>query len=166
MRHEPHWARRSLQVGTASVPSLTIQNDNDEIGILEHPTTSGDCMKLREILDILDGRLLVENQGLDEEVPMGGAADLMSDVLAFGSEGMVLMTGLTNPQVVRTAEMAGINVVVIVRDKTPPPETLELATESGITILSTGYTMYEACGRLYKAGLPGLGLVKIQNNTW
>ena len=123
-------------------------------------------MKLRDILDILSAKMLVDHQGLDEEVPMGGAADLMSDVLAFGSEGMVLMTGLTNPQVIRTAEMAGINVVIFVRDKTPPPETLELAEDSEITVLVTGYTMYEACGRLYKAGLPGLGLVKIENNTW
>jgi hypothetical protein len=123
-------------------------------------------MKLRDILDTLSARVLVDHQNMDEEIPMGGAADLMSDVLAFGSEGMVLMTGLTNPQVVRTAEMAGINVVIFVRDKTPPPETLELAEDSGITVLITGYTMYEACGRLYKAGLPGLGLVRIQNNTW
>ncbi len=123
-------------------------------------------MKLRDILETLSARILVDHQSLDEEIPMGGAADLMSDVLAFGSEGMVLMTGLTNPQVVRTAEMAGINVVIFVRDKTPPPETLELAEDSGITLLITGYTMYEACGRLYKAGLPGLGLVKIENNTW
>jgi hypothetical protein len=123
-------------------------------------------MKLRDILDTLSARVLVDHQNMDEEIPMGGAADLMSDVLAFGSEGMVLMTGLTNPQVVRTAEMAGINVVIFVRDKTPPPETLELAEDSGISVLITGYTMYEACGRLYKAGLPGLGLVRIQNNTW
>jgi hypothetical protein len=123
-------------------------------------------MKIRDVIDILSGRIIVDNHDLDEEVPRGGAADLMSDVLAFGTEGMVLMTGLTNPQVVRTAEMAGINVIVIVRDKTPPPETLELARESGITIINTGYTMYEACGRLFKAGLPGLGQVKMQDNSW
>jgi len=123
-------------------------------------------MKIQEVLEILSGRILVENHGLEEEVPRGGAADLMSDVLAFGSEGMVLMTGLTNPQVVRTAEMAGINVIVIVRDKTPPPETLELARESGITVINTGYTMYEACGRLFEAGLPGLGQVKMQDDSW
>jgi hypothetical protein len=145
---------------------LTILSDNDEISDPASTQSPGDWMKLREILDILSARVLVDHQGLDEEVPMGGAADLMSDVLAFGSEGMVLMTGLTNPQVVRTAEMAGINVVIFVRDKTPPPETLELAEDSEITVLVTGYTMYEACGRLYKAGLPGLGLVKIENNTW
>ena len=126
----------------------------------------GDRMKLRDIIEILSARVLVEHQGLDGEIPMAGAADLMSDVLAFGSEGMMLMTGLTNPQVVRTAEMAGISVVVFVRDKTPPPETVELAKDSGITILITRYTMYEACGRLYQAGLPGLGPVKIENDTW
>jgi hypothetical protein len=123
-------------------------------------------MKIRDVVDILSGRIIVDNHDLDEEVPRGGAADLMSDVLAFGTEGMVLMTGLTNPQVVRTAEMAGINVIVIVRDKTPPPETLELARESGITIINTGYTMYEACGRLFNAGLPGLGQVRMQDNSW
>jgi hypothetical protein len=123
-------------------------------------------MKIGEILGVLQARMLVDNHDLDEEVPRGGAADLMSDVLAFGSEEMVLLTGLTNPQTIRTAEMAGINVVVFVRDKTPPPETLELARDSGITLMSTAYTMYEACGRLYSAGLPGLGPVKMRNDSW
>jgi hypothetical protein len=123
-------------------------------------------MNIRELIDVLQGKMLVQNHDPDEEMPLGGAADLMSDVLAFGSEGMALLTGLTNPHVVRTAEMAGINVIVIVRDKTPPPETLDLARDSGITLLRTGYTMYEACGRLYNAGLPGRGLVKIENDSW
>ncbi len=123
-------------------------------------------MTIREVIEILSGQILVDNHELDNDVPIGGAADLMSDVLAFGTDGMVLMTGLTNPQAVRTAEMAGIEVVVFVRDKTPPPETIALAGESGITLIRTGYTMYEACGRLYKAGLPGRGLVKIENNSW
>lgn len=123
-------------------------------------------MKIREVLEILSGRTIVQHHDFDEEVPQGGAADLMSDVLAFATDGMMLMTGLTNPQVVRTAEMAGINIIVFVRDKTPSPETIELARESGMTLITTGYTMYEACGRLYKAGLPGLGQVKIQNNSW
>jgi hypothetical protein len=123
-------------------------------------------MKIGEIIEILAGRVLVDNQDPDEEIPRGGAADLMSDVLAFGSEGMVLMTGLTNPQTVRTAEMAGINVIVFVRDKKPPPETLALARDSGLTLISTSYTMYEACGRLFQAGLPGRGQVKIENGSW
>ncbi len=123
-------------------------------------------MKIRELVEILAGRIILENHGPDEEVPRGGAADLMSDVLAFGTEGMVLMTGLTNPQVVRTSEMAGVSVVVFVRDKTPPPETIALAKEAGLTLVTTGYTMYEACGRLYKEGLPGRGQVKIQDDSW
>jgi hypothetical protein len=123
-------------------------------------------MNIREMVEVLNGKILVQNHNPDEELPRGGAADLMSDVLAFGSEGMVLLTGLTNPQVVRTAEMAGINVIVFVRDKTPPPETLELARDSCISLVRTSYTMYEACGRLYQAGLPGRGPVKIENNSW
>ena len=123
-------------------------------------------MNIRELLEVLSGQVLMDNHDLDSDFPIGGAADLMSDVLAFGTDGMVLMTGLTNPQAVRTAEMAGIEVIVFVRDKTPPPETVELARDSGITLIRTGYTMYEACGRLYHAGLPGRGLVKIENNSW
>lgn len=123
-------------------------------------------MKIRELIEILSGRVLVDGDDMDRDLPRGGAADLMSDVLAFGTDGMVLLTGLTNPQVVRTAEMAGINVIVFVRDKTPPPETLEAARDSSIALISTGYTMYEACGRLYQAGLPGRGKVKIENNSW
>jgi hypothetical protein len=123
-------------------------------------------MKIRELNDVLSGEILVDNHDPDEDIPIAGAADLMSDVLAFGTDGMVLMTGLTNPQAVRTAEMAGIEIVVFVRDKTPPPETVELARDSGITLIRTGFTMYEACGRLYQAGLPGLGRVKMENDSW
>jgi hypothetical protein len=123
-------------------------------------------MKIGQLLEVLHGKVLLDHHGLEEEIPMAGAADLMSDVLAFGSEGMALLTGLTNPQVVRTAEMAGVNVIVFVRDKTPQPETVELARDAGITLINTGFTMYEACGRLYSAGLPGLGKVRIQNDSW
>jgi hypothetical protein len=123
-------------------------------------------MKVRELIDVLSGKLLVENHGGDEEIPRGGAADLMSDVLAFGTDGMVLLTGLTNPQVVRTAEMAGVNIIVFVRDKKPPQETLDMAREGGMSLISTGYTMYEACGRLFAAGLPGRGPVSIENDSW
>jgi len=123
-------------------------------------------MKIREVLEVLQGEILVETHDLDEEVPRGAAADLMSDVLAFSTEKMLLLTGLTNPQVVRTAEMAGISVIVLVRDKIPPRETLELARDSGITLMRTSYTMFEACGRLYAAGLPGRGVVRIRNSSW
>lgn len=92
------------------------------------------------------------------DVSMACGADLMSDVLAFTHAGTLLLTGLTNPQVVRTAEMAGISAIVFVRGKTPPPETISLAEGMGIPLIATRYTLYEACGRLYQAGIPGCGL--------
>jgi hypothetical protein len=70
-------------------------------------------MELREVLEIIDGKMVSTDVNLTQEVWLGGGADLMSDLLAFGQEGMLLMTGLTNPQVVRTAEMAGVAAIVL-----------------------------------------------------
>lgn len=97
---------------------------------------------------------------------MACGADLMSDVLAFTHAGTLLLTGLTNPQVVRTAEMAGIKAIVFVRGKHPPRETLVLAEDKGIPLLATRYTLYEACGRLYSAGLPSCGVFDIIQDNW
>jgi predicted transcriptional regulator len=123
-------------------------------------------MTLGEALSIIEGKLISKQADLDLEVQMGCGADLMSDVLAFTHEGTLLMTGLTNPQVVRTAEMAGITAIVFVRGKVPPPETVTLAEEKGIPLLASKYTMFETCGRLYKAGLPGCGLFELTLRTW
>jgi len=123
-------------------------------------------MKLKELLDIIEGKPISKNVDLNQEVDMGCGADLMSDVLAFTHEGTVLMTGLTNPQVVRTAEMAGIKAIVFVRGKIPPDETIALAEEKDIPLLSSKYTMFETCGRLYKAGLPSCGLFELSLNRW
>ena len=76
------------------------------------------------------------------------------------------MTGLTNPQVVRTAEMAGIVAIVFVRGKLPPRETIALAEEKGIPLLASRYTMYESCGQVYRAGLPGCGLFQLTADKW
>ena len=78
-------------------------------------------------------------------------------MLRFGREDALLITGLTNTQAVRTAEMVGIRALLFVRAKMPPPETVTLAKEVGIALLATQYTMYEASGLLYEAGLAGLG---------
>ena len=123
-------------------------------------------MKLREVLEAIEGKVISKNVDLDEEVQMGCGADLMSDVLAFTHEGTLLMSGLTNPQVVRTAEMAGIKAIVFVRGKVPPPETIALAEEKGIPLLASKYTMFETCGRLYKAGLPSCGLFETSLRRW
>jgi hypothetical protein len=87
-------------------------------------------------------------------------------VLAFGQEGMLLLTGLTNPQVVRTAEMAGVVAVVFVRGKLPPLETVALAEQRSIPLLASKYTMFETCGRLYRAGLPGTSLFEAVLKQW
>jgi len=90
----------------------------------------------------------------------------MSDVLAFTHAGTLLLTGLTNSQVVRTAEMAGIFAIVFVRGKLPPSDTVALAQEKGIPLLASKYTMYETCGRLYGSGLPSCGLFRLTADKW
>ncbi len=123
-------------------------------------------MKLSEVLEVIEGKVISENADLDEEVQMGCGADLMSDVLAFTHEGTLLMSGLTNPQVVRTAEMAGIKAIVFVRGKIPPPETITLAEEKNIPLLASKYTMFETCGRIFNAGLPSCGLFELTLHRW
>jgi predicted transcriptional regulator len=123
-------------------------------------------MQLREVLEVIEGKLISKDVDLTQEVHLGGGADLMSDLLAFGQEGMLLMTGLTNPQVVRTAEMAGVAAIVFVRSKIPPPETINLASQMGMPLLASKYTMFETCGRLYKAGLSASTLFETILKQW
>ena len=110
------------------------------------------AVRLKEIVPVLKGEVLVDI-GLDREIRCVGAADLMSDVLALAEPGSLLLTGLCNPQVVRTAEMADLAGIVLVRGKHPPQETVNLAREKGIPLILTPYTMYEASGLLYRMGL-------------
>lgn len=123
-------------------------------------------MKLREVLEIIEGELITPDADLDIEIQMGCGADLMSDVLAFTHEGTLLMSGLTNPQVVRTAEMADVRAIVFVRGKIPPAETVALAEEKGIPLLASKYTMFETCGRLFQAGLTSCGLFELTLRRW
>lgn len=110
-------------------------------------------MKLKEIQDILKARGLTGEENPELEVQSACSSDMMSDVLAFPKEHMVLLTGLVNPQVMRTADMLDIRMVVFVRGKTPSEDALELARECGISVLSTEYTLYNASGLLFKSGL-------------
>ena len=123
-------------------------------------------MTLAEVLSIIEGKAISHAVDLSEVVSMGCGADLMSDVLAFTHTGTLLMTGLTNPQVIRAAEMAGILGIVFVRGKLPPAETVALAEEKGIPLLASKHTLYETCGRLYQAGLPGCGLFRLTADSW
>lgn len=111
-------------------------------------------MNLKDLIKIIDGRVLNQSTNLDQDIKGGCGADLMSDVLASIQPEAVLLTGLCNPQVVRTAEMADVRAIIFVRGKIPPPETIDLATEEEIPIITSPYGMFELCGRLYLAGLP------------
>jgi predicted transcriptional regulator len=110
-------------------------------------------MKLADVIEVLEGKVISQEADPNLEVTCVSAADLMSDVLAFAEGGSILLTGLCNPQVVRTAEMADIIAIVFVRGKIPPSETVELAAKKGIPLIATKYTMFEMAGRLYEAGL-------------
>lgn len=110
-------------------------------------------MKLNEIVQKLNGKVLNSKINLEIEVKGAGGADLMSDVLASIQPQAILLTGLCNPQVVRTAMMADVLAIVLVRGKTPPAETVLLAENERIPLISTPYGMFEACGILYQAGL-------------
>lgn len=112
-------------------------------------------MKLKTVKSLLKTDTIFEEHGLNEDFEIQNAcgADLMSDVLAFSNEKTLLLTGLTNPQVVRTAEMIGIKVIVFVRGKEPQNETVALANQLDIFLYSTEKPLFEACGLLYKYGI-------------
>ena len=112
-------------------------------------------MKISDIKEILEAEVICRADLLDTPVNAACGSDMMSDVLAFVKEQAVLLTGLVNPQVVRTAEMMDMVCIVFVRSKMPTNEMIELAKESGIVLLATEKRMYEACGKLYAAGLIG-----------
>ena len=105
-------------------------------------------MTLNDVKAILDAELLVGHDLLDMEVKTAFGADLMSDVLTFAKPGCMLLTGLTNPQIIRTANILDIAAIIITRGKKPPPETIRLAEEIKIPVLTTKYILFESAGRL------------------
>jgi len=110
-------------------------------------------MKLSEVQKVLDAQVVSGIEWMDREVKTVCGADLMSDVLAFAKESTLLLTGLTNIQVVRTAEMIDLVGVVFVRGKCPSLELIELAGTKNIPLLVTQHSLYESCGRLYQNDL-------------
>ena len=112
-------------------------------------------MKLKTLKSLLQTNTIFEetNVANDLDIVTACGADLMSDVLAFSNYKTLLLTGLTNPQVVRTAEMVGIKIIVFVRGKDPQIETVALANQLGIFLYSTAKPLFEACGILYNNGV-------------
>lgn len=112
-------------------------------------------MTINDVKETLDCRLVCGEEHLEREVHTACGADMMSDVLAFVKNQAVLLTGLCNPQVIRTAEMMDIICIIFVRGKKPDENMIELAKERGIVLMETGHRMFSACGLLYSAGLHG-----------
>ena len=110
-------------------------------------------MTIGEIQQLLSAKVFAGENLLDQEVYSAFGSDMMSDVLAYVKDQSVLLTGLVNSQVIRTAEMMDMVCIVLVRGKQPTAEMLELAEEMGIAVLATSKRMYESCGKLYAAGL-------------
>ena len=112
-------------------------------------------MKISTMQELLDAKLVCCEENLEKHVYSACGCDLMSDVLAYVKDQAVLLTGLVNSQVIRTAVMMDMLCIVFVRSKEPTKEMIELAKESGIVILTTDKRLYEACGLLYSNGLVG-----------
>lgn len=112
-------------------------------------------MLIKDIIRLLDADLVYGSKDDSREIHSGCGSDMMSDVLAYVKDEPVLLTGLCNPQVVRTAEMMDITCLVFVRGKQPDARMIALAQERDICLVSTPHTMFTACGILYEAGLRG-----------
>jgi len=106
-------------------------------------------MKIKDIVPLLDAEILCGEDDLEQDIRTACGSDMMSDVLAFVKDQSALLTGLVNPQVIRTVLMMDIVCVIFVRGKRPTEEMIDLAEKSGIVLLSTPLRMYEACGKLY-----------------
>ena len=111
-------------------------------------------MIVKDIIDILEGEIICEGD-LEQEIKTACGSDMMSDVLALVTDQSVLLTGLVNPQVVRTAEMMDMACIVFVRGKVPDDSIIRLAEQRGITLIKTRYRLFIARGRLYAGGLSG-----------
>ena len=112
-------------------------------------------MKINEMKDLLGAQVLCCEENLGREVYSACGCDLMSDVLAYVKDQAVLLTGLINPQVIRTAVMMDMVCIIFVRSKTPTEEMLALAKDNGIVVMCTDKRLYEACGIIYSNGLAG-----------
>ena len=112
-------------------------------------------MKVYEIKEILDAEVICGEEFMDRDVYTACGSDMMSDVLAYVKEQAVLLSGLVNPQVVRTAEMMDMQCIVFVRGKKPDDGIIELARERDIVLMTTKQPMFASCGMLYEKGLRG-----------
>lgn len=124
--------------------------------------SGGILLKLKEIAALVDAECLTGECFLEDEVEAAFGCDLMSDVLAFIKGKTLLLTGLTNPQVIRTAEMLDIHAILFVRGKKPDEEVIRMARENNMVLMTTKHILYTACGILYRNGLPGVPIREVK----
>jgi predicted transcriptional regulator len=110
-------------------------------------------MTVKEIIEVIDGRLICGEVSMDKDISTACASDLMSDVLTLDTDKLLLITGLMNLQTIRTAEMSDVEIILFVRNKKTTAEMINLAKDSGITLIESPGSMYNTCGKLYEAGL-------------
>lgn len=118
-------------------------------------------MKIITVKYLLGAEVLCGSENLETEIHTACGSDMMSDVLAYVKDQAVLLTGLVNAQVIRTAEMMDMKCIVFVRSKRPSQDMVDLAEESGMVVMTTPRRMYEACGILYSNGLKGNGELNV-----
>jgi hypothetical protein len=113
-------------------------------------------MKILECAELINAKVIVMTENSDIEISVACGSDLMSDVMAFsGATNQMMLTGLVNPQTIRTAEMLDVKIIVFVRGKVPDENMCDLARDKGISLLSTPLTLFTSCGILYKSGIRG-----------
>jgi len=110
-------------------------------------------MTVAEVVALLDGQFFNGQDKSEREVASACGADLMSDVMAFVKDRVLLLTGLVNPQVIRTAELLDIHAIVFVRGKAPSRDMIDMADEADIILAGTKHPMFISCGKIYEAGL-------------
>ena len=113
-------------------------------------------MNIDEITKLLDARVYFLPGTFDKDITTAGASDLMSDVLAYVVEDILLITGLLSPQVIRVSDLMGISAVLFTRAKRPTEPILTAARETGVAVLSTKHTTFTTCGILHRAGIRGI----------
>ncbi len=110
-------------------------------------------MKLKDIIEMLDAKVLTENIDLEKDISCAFASDLISDILMCSKEPTLLLSGLTNPQIIRLSDMIDLLGIVFVRGKKPAPEIIKMAQDRDLPLVYTAYTMYKTSGILFNNGL-------------
>jgi predicted transcriptional regulator len=115
-------------------------------------------MRIEKIIELIEGEIVTENPDNEIQISLAFCSDLMSDVLTINhhQDDIALLTGLANVQTIRTVEMAGLNLVILVRGKKANNDMIEIAKENDITIIETKYSAFRTSAILYNAGIKSL----------